>query len=86
MILAQTKIFNIFPGSTLNLEHKETTGLNKFAIYNRNKKEKTFNSFLAIRKQTSAGEKIMLSIEKLIDNITKNNTIYCKICDELKQF
>ena len=70
----------------LNLEHKETTALNKFAIIIEIKKKKTLNSFLAIRKQTSVGEKIMLSIEKLIDNITKNNTIYCKIGDELKQF
>ena len=40
MIPAQTKIFNIFPGSMLNLEHKETTALNKFAIIIEIKKKK----------------------------------------------
>ena len=40
MILAQTKIFYIFPGSMLNLEHKETTALNKFAIIIEIKKKK----------------------------------------------
>ena len=40
MIPAQTKIFNIFPGSMLNLEHKETTAMSKFAIIIEIKKKK----------------------------------------------
>ena len=58
----------------------------KICYYNRNKKYKTFNSFLAIRKQTSTGEKIIFSFEKIIDNITKNNTIYIEIGNELNEF
>ena len=120
MILAQTKIFNIFPGSVLtsliltilsffcrrykynyilstdlsinrlyfdisNSSNKQylttdTRDANdlgpaicrtqadnnseQICYYNRNKVDKTFNSFLAIRKQTLTGDKTIFSIEK----------------------
>ena len=48
----------------------------QICYYNRNKRDKIFNSFLAIRKQTSTGEKIIFSIGKIIDSTTKNKTIY----------
>ena len=47
-----------------------------YCHYNRIKRDKIFNSFLAIREQTSTGEKIIFSIGKIIDNTTKNKTIY----------
>ena len=142
MILAQTKIFNIFPGSvqtslilkilssfcsrykynyipcrdlwierlyfnisnsskkqylTIDTRDVNELGPAKFrtqadknshqiCYYNRNERDKTFNSFLALRKQTSTGEKIIFSIEKIIDSTTKNNTIYTDIGDELDDF
>ena len=39
-----------------------------------------------IRKQTLTGEKIKTYVEKIIDNTTKNNTIYTDIGDELNDF
>ena len=41
---------------------------------------------MTVRKQTLIGEKIIFSIEKIIDDTTKNNTIYTDIGDELKDF
>ena len=55
-------------------------------IHNRNKKDKTFNSFLVVRKQTSTSEKIIFSNQKIIYNITKNNAVYSEIGDELNNF
>ena len=119
MTLAQTKMFNIFPGSvqtssilkilssfssrykysyvpcrdlwinrlyfnisssskkqclTIHTRDVNKLGPAKFrtqtdknikqiCYYNRNKKDKPFNSFLAIRKQTLTGEKTIFSIE-----------------------
>ena len=57
----------------------------QICYYNRNKRDKTFSSFLAIRKQTPTDDKIF-SIEKIIDDTTKNNTIYTDIGDELNNF
>ena len=140
MILSQTKIFNIFPGSihvssvtknlsfhcsrytykyiphrdlwidrtyfdisnsnkkqclTIDARDVNSLGLGKFrtqadnnneqiCYYNRNKKDKSFNSFLALRKQTSTVDKIIFSIENLIDRSNKKNDIYFEINDELK--
>ena len=41
---------------------------------------------MAIRKQTSTGEKVIFSIEKIIDVTTKSNTIYTDIGQELNDF
>ena len=123
MMLSQTKIFNIFPGSiqassvikiltsycsrytyeyiplrdlclsrlyfdisssnkkqclTVDIRDVSDLGPARFRTqvdnkkeqifyYNRNKKDKTFNCFLALRKQTSTTDRIIFSIEKLID-------------------
>ena len=39
-----------------------------------------------IRKQTLTGEKIKTYVGKIIDDTTKNNTIYTAIGDELNDF
>ena len=61
------------------------SGIEQVSYYNRNKKDKVCNKFLAIRKETSANE-IIFSIEKLIDNPNNAENIYYKIDDELKEF
>ena len=53
--------------------------------YNYNKKEKAFNRFLAVRKQTST-DAIIFSIVNLIDKLNKYKDIYSKIGDELREF
>ena len=58
----------------------------KICYYDGNKRGKTFNSFLAIRKQPLTGEKTNFSIEKRIENTTKKNTIYTDIGNELNNF
>ena len=52
---------------------------------NCNKKDRTFNRFLAVRKQTSAGE-IIFSIVNLIDKSNKFEDSYYKIGNELREF
>ena len=54
--------------------------------YNRDKKDKTFNCFLALRKQTSTANKIIFSIVNLIDSSNKKEDIYFKINNELREF
>ena len=54
--------------------------------YNRNKKDKTFNCFSALRKQTSATDKIIVSIENIIDKTNRKEDIYFEINDELSDF
>ena len=58
----------------------------QICYYNRNKEDKSFNSFLAVRKQTSTTIKIIFSIVNLIDKTNKNDNIYFKINDELSDF
>ena len=53
--------------------------------FNRNKKYKVYNKFLAVRKETFANE-IIFSIEKLIDHLNNSENIYYEIEDELKEF
>ena len=53
--------------------------------FNYKKKDRTFNRFLAVRKQTSAGE-IIFSIVNLIDKSNKFEDSYYKIGDELREF
>ena len=52
--------------------------------YNRDKKDKTFNCFLALRKQTSTANKIIFSTVNLIDSSNKKEDIYFKINNELR--
>ena len=58
----------------------------EICYHNRNKKEKTFNCFLVLRKQTPATDKIIFSIENLIDKTNKKEDIYFEINDELSGF
>ena len=63
-------------------------GNNKEQIcyYNWNKRDKSFNCFLAVRKQTQTTNKIIFSIVNLIDKTNKNDNIYFKISDGLSDF
>ena len=142
MILSQTKIFNVFPGSLqvssmakilpsfcsryrynyipnrdlsinrlyfdmpnstdkqcLTIDTRDINNLRpakfrtqtdnnreQLCYYNRNKKDKSFNSFLAVRKQISEANKIIFSIVSLIDKTNRNNNTYFEINDELSDF
>ena len=57
----------------------------QICYYNQNKRDESFNSFLAVRKQTSTYA-ILFSIVKLINKTNKNDCIYFKIVDELSNF
>ena len=52
--------------------------------FNYIKKDRTFNKFLAVRKQTSAGE-IIFSIVNLVDKSNKFEDSYYKTGDELRE-
>ena len=60
--------------------------LKKFCYYNRNKKDTSFNSFLAVRQETSSLSEINFSIVKVIDNSNEDDNIYFEISDELSNF
>ena len=62
------------------------SGTEKICYYNRNKKDTSFNSFLATRKETSSPSEINFSIVKVIDNINKHDGINSDISDELSDF
>ena len=46
-------------------------------------RNKSFNSFLAVRKETLSPFEINFSIVKVIDNTNRKNVIYSEISDEL---
>ena len=58
----------------------------KICYYNRNRKDTSFNSFWAVRKETSTPFETRFSIVKLIDNTNRHDTIYSQISDELSDF
>ena len=58
----------------------------QICYYNRNERDTSFNSFLAVRKQTSTIGDITFSIVKIIDKTNKNTSIYLEINDELSDF
>ena len=58
----------------------------QICYYNRNKKDTSFNSFLALRKETSSASKVKFSIVKVIDKTNRHSTIYSEINDELSNF
>ena len=62
------------------------SGTEKICYYNRNKKDTSFNSFLATRKETSSPSEINFCIVKVIDNINKHDSINSDISDELSDF
>ena len=78
------------------MRHAKNLGPSKFragaendkeqiCYFNYIKKDRTFNKFLAVRKQTSAGE-IIFSIVNLIDKSNKFEDSYYKTGDELREF
>ena len=58
----------------------------QICYYNRNKKDTSFNSFLAVRQETSSLSEINFSIVKVIDNSNKDDNISSEISDELSDF
>ena len=83
-ILSQTKILNIFPGS-LKISSVIKILSCSYCYYNYNKKDRAFNRFLVVRKQTSTG-KIIFSIVNLIDKSNKFEDSFYKIGNELRKF
>ena len=81
---------------TIDMRHVNSLGPLKFragakndkeqiCYYKYNEKDRMFNRFLTIRKQTSTGE-IIFSIVNLIDKSNKIKDIYYDIGDELSEF
>ena len=60
--------------------------LRKFVIITEIKKDTSFNSFLAVREETSSPVEINFSIVKLIDNINKQDSINFDVNDKLSDF
>ena len=58
----------------------------QICYYNRNKKDTSFNCFLATRKETSSPSEINFSIVKVIDNVNKHDSINFDSNDELSDF
>ena len=58
----------------------------QICYYNRNKRDTSFNSFLAVRMQTSSANEIIFSIVNLIDKTIRNGSIYFAINDEVIDF
>ena len=58
----------------------------QICYYNRNKKDTSFNFFLAMRKQTSTISDLTFSVVKIIDKTNKRTSIYFEINDELSDF
>ena len=54
----------------------------QICYFNYNKKDRIFNRFLAVRKETSTGE-IIFSIANLIDKSNKFEDSYYKLGDKL---
>ena len=59
-------------------------GTRQICYYNRNKSDTSFNSFLAIRKQTSQKGAIKFSIDKVMSNLNSSDVSYLELGDELK--
>ena len=79
MTLAQKKKYLTF----FQARYQADNNSEQICYYNRDKKDTTFNSFLAVRKQTSTGNEIIFSIVKYIDKTNINDSIYTNISDEL---
>ena len=58
----------------------------QICYYNQNKRDKSFNSFLPVTKQTSRTSEITFSIINLTDKTNRKNDIYFEINDELSDF
>ena len=99
LIMFRTNISTSGKKQCLTIDTREVNGLratkfitqadnNKEQIcyYNKIKRDKNFNCFLAVRKQTSPSADIIFSIVNLIDKTNKNDNIYVEINDELGDF
>ena len=62
------------------------SGTEQICYYNRNKKDTSFNSFLATRQETSSPSEINFSIVKVIDNVNKHDSINSDVSDKLRDF
>ena len=58
----------------------------QICYYNRNTKDTSFNSFLAVRQETSSLSEINFSVVKVIDNSNKDDNIYSEISNKLSDF
>ena len=81
---------------TIHIRYVNNLGLSKFktgakdgkeqaCYFNYNKKDRAFNKYLAVRKETSANE-IIFSIFSLIDKSNRFEDNYCIINDKLREF
>ena len=86
----EKKLFRIDTRDIKNLRLEKfrtvaENGKDQICYYKRNRKEKLFNRFLAVRKEKSANE-IIFSPTNLIDKANNLEEVYYKIGDELKEF
>ena len=58
----------------------------RICYYNRNWRDRSLNSFLAVRKESPSASEITFSIVKVIDKTNRHNTKYSEISDELSDF
>ena len=58
---------------------------NQICYYNSNKKDKSLDRFLALRKQ-NAGETIIFEIKNIIDEANSGEIDYYQLSNELSQF
>ena len=58
----------------------------QICYYNKNKRDKKFNCFLAVGKQPSTSADIMFSIVKLLNKTNKNDNVYFETNDKLSDF
>ena len=62
------------------------SGTEKICYYKRNEKDKSFNSFLVVRKETAFPSEIKFSIVKVTDNADRHDNIYSEISEKLFDF
>ena len=61
------------------------SGMEQIYYYNRNRKDKSFNHFLALRKET-ADDSIIFEIAKLVEETKSGSFEYYEINSELEEF
>ena len=69
-----------------NFRTQADSGKEQICYYNRNKKDASFSSFLATRKETLSPSEINFSIVKVIGNKNKHDSINSDVSDELSDF
>ena len=58
----------------------------QICYYNGNKKDTSFNSFLAVRRETSSPVEINFCIVKVVESTNRHDNIYSEISDKLSDF